>query len=272
MPGLSALGLELRDHDPDRYLATLFASADRRDALFALYAFDHEIAKVRRLVREPMAGLIRLQWWRDALDGIEKGEFLAHPVVQGLDQAIRNHGLDRAFLEAAILAREREIEETPPKEMADFEHHLTSTNSGIVKAAVLLLGEEDPKVLAAADQLGRCLGLLERLRSLGHEREGLSPWLPKVLLNEHGLSADMSLTKSDLPKIESLGETLAAHAKDHLDEARKERSSISRYLLPVFFSGTLAAVHLSNIRRPQQRPAVAAAPFRLLWHWLRGSF
>ena len=30
----------LRETDRDRYLATLFAPADRREALFALYAFD----------------------------------------------------------------------------------------------------------------------------------------------------------------------------------------------------------------------------------------
>ncbi len=257
--GLSALGSDLRHHDPDRYLATLFAPADRREALFALYAFDHEIAKVKRLTREPMAGLIRLQWWRDALAGIGQGDVLAHPVVQGLEPAIRSQGLDRTLLEAAILAREREIEEPPPKEMADFECHVASTNGGIVKAAVLLLGANDPGILTAADRLGGCLGLLERLRSFGSERDGSQPWLPEALLREHGRS-------------ESLREALAVRAKSHLDEARKERSSISRNLLPAFFPGTLAAVHLSNVERPQQSPAAAAAPFRLLWHWLRCSF
>ena len=61
---------EVREHDPDRYLATLFAPADAREALFALYAFDHEITRVRRMVSEPVAGLVRLQWWREALDAL----------------------------------------------------------------------------------------------------------------------------------------------------------------------------------------------------------
>ncbi len=43
----------VRAHDRDRYLATLFAPADKRDALFALYAFNHEITRVRDAVREP---------------------------------------------------------------------------------------------------------------------------------------------------------------------------------------------------------------------------
>ena len=37
--------------------------------LFALYAFNLEIARVREPVSEPMPGEIRLQWWRDALVG-----------------------------------------------------------------------------------------------------------------------------------------------------------------------------------------------------------
>jgi phytoene synthase len=70
--GLSPLATDLQAQDPDRYLSTLFASSNLRPALFALYAFDHEIARIRHIVREPMAGLIRLQWWRDALDAIGK--------------------------------------------------------------------------------------------------------------------------------------------------------------------------------------------------------
>ena len=57
----------VREHDRDRYLATLFAPAETRDALFALYAFAAEIGRVRDVAREPMPGEIRLQWWRDAI-------------------------------------------------------------------------------------------------------------------------------------------------------------------------------------------------------------
>ena len=59
----------VREADRDRYLATLFAPAEHRDALFALYAFNVEIARVRELAREPMPGEIRLQWWREVLAG-----------------------------------------------------------------------------------------------------------------------------------------------------------------------------------------------------------
>ena len=40
----------VRAHDKDHYLASLFAPADRRPYLFALYAFALEIGRVEMLV------------------------------------------------------------------------------------------------------------------------------------------------------------------------------------------------------------------------------
>ena len=59
----------MRRHDRDRYQTALFAPADRREALFALYAFNYEVARVRETVTPPMLGQIRLQWWREVIDG-----------------------------------------------------------------------------------------------------------------------------------------------------------------------------------------------------------
>lgn len=266
----------MRAQDPDRYLATLFAPADLREALFALYAFDHEIAKVRRMVHEPMVGLVRLQWWRDALDGIEAGNVLAHPVVAGLSQAITRHGLDRGFLNAAIEARERELEEEPPETISEFERHLVATNGGIARAAVTMLGVDDPKVLAVADRLGVSLGLLEKLRWLGAAPGELPLWLPKTLLDEHGFFEQEAEHRQDGEawplKIGGLQNKLVTLAVENLAKARKEQALIPRRLLCAFFPGTLAEVRLRDLGRSEAHPAIATAPYRLCWHRLRGRF
>src|SRR3954452_21516502 len=59
----------VRTGDKNRFLATLFAPQKYRRALYALYAFNLEVARTRELAREPMPGEIRLQWWRDVLGG-----------------------------------------------------------------------------------------------------------------------------------------------------------------------------------------------------------
>src|SRR3569623_3799824 len=103
MPSLSDHCTELvREADRDRYLATLFAPQDKRAALFALYAFNIELIRVRDVAREPMPGEIRLQWWREVLEDKRDGEAAAHPVAAALRRSIATHGFDHARLVAFI--------------------------------------------------------------------------------------------------------------------------------------------------------------------------
>ena len=103
----------LRRQDADRYLTALFAPADRREDLFALYAFNLEVARAREVVSEPFMGLIRLQWWRDAIAEIYQGRARAHEVVRPLAAAIAEHSLDRTLFERLIESRERDLDPEP---------------------------------------------------------------------------------------------------------------------------------------------------------------
>src|SRR5436190_14638459 len=100
---LSAPAAIVRRHDRDRYQTALFAPADRREALFALYAFNYEIARVRESVTQPMLGQIRLQWWREAVAAAYDGTpARRHEVVEPLSAAIRQFGLSRVYFDRLI--------------------------------------------------------------------------------------------------------------------------------------------------------------------------
>ena len=70
---LSLCAQEVRRHDWDRYLFTLFAPADVREDLFTILAFNTEIARIPDMVSEPLLGQIRLQWWQDSINKIYEG-------------------------------------------------------------------------------------------------------------------------------------------------------------------------------------------------------
>ena len=53
---------QVRDYDYQRYFAAAFAPLDARRALYALYAFNLEIASTRERVSETLIGEMRLQW------------------------------------------------------------------------------------------------------------------------------------------------------------------------------------------------------------------
>ncbi len=75
----------------DRYAAALLAPQPARDALIALAAFSAELARIAPSTqREPRMGEIRLQWWREALEG--DAQATGHPVADALKEATREHG------------------------------------------------------------------------------------------------------------------------------------------------------------------------------------
>jgi phytoene synthase len=116
----------------------------RRRHLLALYAFDIETARVQHLVHEPMAGMIRLQWWREALLGERVEEAAGHPVIAALKSALQETGADVSPLLAAIEARERELQGEPAVAAA----------SAIFLTAARMLGAEGEAVRVAADHAG----------------------------------------------------------------------------------------------------------------------
>src|SRR5664279_648872 len=111
----------VREFDRDRFLATLFAPAQHRDALFALYAFNVEITRVRELARQPMPGEIRLQWWREMLSGERDGEAAAHPVAAALRATLAQHGFVVAPLLELIDARAFDLYDEPMPTIGDLE-------------------------------------------------------------------------------------------------------------------------------------------------------
>ena len=101
---LSPIAAFARAHDPDRFLAALFAPPERREAFFTLIAFNHELARAREAANHPMAALIRLQWWRDALDEARAGkQARRHEVAAPLHAAITAQSAKSAGAVGALI-------------------------------------------------------------------------------------------------------------------------------------------------------------------------
>src|SRR5665213_2533126 len=111
----------VREGDKDRFLATLFAPQKYRRPLYALYAFNLEVARTRELAREPMPGEIRLQWWRDVLGHMGRGEVEANPVAAALRETIVRYRLPPAAITDLIDARTFDLYDDPMPSLADLE-------------------------------------------------------------------------------------------------------------------------------------------------------
>ncbi len=271
---LSSCAELVRTGAPDRYLATLFAPAEAREALFALYAFDHEIGKVRDLVSQPMAGLIRLQWWRDALDAIAGGRPPAHPVAEALPAVLGAAPGCRARLDAALDARERELEDPPPADLNALERELEGSSAAITQAALILLGASDAPALEVGRKVGLVVGLADRLRSPAPDRRHGRLLLPTAELVRHGIDPERATEAGE--RLAPVLNGIALRGLEHLRMARAERRAVPTAALAALLPGTLAGEHLRRLCRtrsavPPQRRA-PLAPLHLLWRHTLGRF
>ena len=278
MAPLSHCAAEVREHDPDRYLATLFAPADAREALFALYAFDHEITRVRRVVSEPVAGLVRLQWWREALDALAADQPPAHPVVAAVHARWDRFAPLRPRLEAAIQAREQELSSDPPADLAALERRLAASSGEVTLAAMDLLGVAEEPARAAARHLGLALGLVRLLQGLpGDLRRGRVP-LPSTLLARHR-SIRSAWTKGSNEALRPVVADLMGRAREHLHQARRHRRAIPRRALAALLPAPLLDAYLRRLARARCDPLAAVrtrpsgfAPLSLLVHYALGRY
>ena len=89
---------ELRQRNRDRYLSVLYAPAPLRPALFALHGFDLELAAIVVGTTEAMIGEIRLAWWREAAEAIDRGVVPAQPLLQVIAAQLPARGVSGADL------------------------------------------------------------------------------------------------------------------------------------------------------------------------------
>ena len=126
------LASSVRAADPDRYFATLFAPAPKRPLLFALYAFNAEVARIAETVREPMLGAIRLEWWRETAEGASKGVARNHDVARGLAVLFNQSAIALAELESLVAARAFDSSAECFADFAALESYVDSTSGRII--------------------------------------------------------------------------------------------------------------------------------------------
>jgi phytoene/squalene synthetase len=93
-----------RDGAPDYYLSALLAPRAVRGDLIRFAALIGEFDRIPYLAGDPNLGLIRLQWWQDALETTEPGAKTGHPVADAALEMAARRSVPRADLERYVHA------------------------------------------------------------------------------------------------------------------------------------------------------------------------
>lgn len=236
----------VRAADYDRYLSALFAPADVRPHLFALYAFNCEVARTAWSVSQPPIGQIRLQWWRDAVGGLYAGTVLKHPAVIALGEAITARALPRPLIDALIDAREADLEPQPFADMAALEAYADATSGHVMRLAARVLGAGD-RLDALAGEAGIAYAFAGLLRALPYHAARGRTMLPETTLAAAGSSAEDVLAGRTTSALRTAVAALTRAAEAHLASARKP---VARAHLPAILPAALVPLTLRRVVRP----------------------
>ncbi len=247
----------VRRHDPDRFFCTLFAPDAAREILFTLYAFNHEIARAREAAREAGLALIRLQWWREVVEGAERG----HEVATPLRAALAAGALREEALLAMIGAREAEC--APALEtVVDWHAYLAGSRGLLAVAAGRVLGADGAQLGRLAD-LGAGYGAAGILRSVGWLAGQGRCLLPADMLAAEGLTPDDVLADPFAPGVMVVRAALAAQARTQLGRAGALGAAAAAGLVGVLARRDLARLDAPlSARGIGDRLAVVAAAAR----------
>jgi phytoene synthase len=221
----------VRGADRDRFIATLFAPAQNRGALYALYAFNIEVAQVRYRAREAAPGEIRLQWWNEILQGERRGEAMASPVAASLLNAIESYRLPVHAMAALVEARRFDLYDEPMRTVRELEDYAAKTASTVIETATQILGID---AAAAARPAGIAATLADVLAEFPQRAARRRLYLPLELLHRRGADEADAFAGRSSPALNQAAADLRSLARGHLAAAADKLHALPRQALPAF--------------------------------------
>lgn len=259
----------VRRHDHDRFQTALFAPSGSRNSLFALFAFNYEIARVHETVSEPILGQIRLQWWRESIAAaFEGGPVRRHIVVEPLTAAIRALALTRAHFDRLVDARERDLDRQTFPSLTALEDYAEATSARLVYLALESLGVRDPAAKRAGFHIGIAYAFAGLLRAMPFQARAGRSIIPADIAAQAELDDADYRALRGTPAVRSATAEIAAAASRHLASARAQRHSIPHSALPALLPASLAQRSLARLKSAGYDPfdpALAAPDTMQSW-------
>lgn len=252
----------VRGADRDRYLATLFAAAEHRRALSALYAFNAEVARVRDVARQPLPGEIRLKWWSEVVGGECAEEARGNPVAEALIRTIERYRLPVSAFADLIEARRFDLYDEPMAKVGDLEDYLRKTSSAVIALAARILGVD---AAAAAEPAGIADGIVGLLRAFPHHLAQGRLYLPTELLERQQVRPQDALAGRPPEGVKAALADLRSLARHRLATARQRIAALPPEALPAFLPVALVRPMLDRLDRSDAFAPAAVPPWRRQW-------
>jgi len=257
----------VRSHDFARYASSLFVPAMARRGLLALYAFNVEICRVRDTVSQALPGEIRLQWWRDMLEGAGHGGVEGNPVAAELLRAIGRWDLPAEPLSRLIDEHAFDLYNDPMPSLAALEGYANDTSAALFALAARIMGPPSAAIDHVARHAGLAQGFAQVIAALPRDAARRQLFLPLQFLDANGSGQEEVFAGKQTARVRAAVDQLTAEARRHLQTALDLVADAPRSIRPVFLPLALVRHELKRMSRADTDPFVPHVPSRLRTLW-----
>ena len=255
------------------YWAMRLLPADRRNGMYAVYAFCREVDDIADDDRPVALKLQALAGWRAEIDALYAG----HPhqlAGRALCEPVRRYRLRREDFLAVVDGMEMDArEDIRAPDLATLDLYCARVAGAVGHLSVHVFGDPSPPAHAVAHSLGRALQLTNILRDLDEDAQRGRLYLPREILDRHGIRHEEPLAVLRHPALPAACRDLAAIAERHFGDAALAMGRCSRRamrpaaIMAAFYRAMLRALLRSEWRDPSRRVGLSKA--QKLWLVLR---
>jgi phytoene synthase len=245
------------------YWAMRLLPRDRRDGMYAIYAFCREVDDIADDTGPTTPKQAALAEWHAEIDALYAG----HPrqiVARALVEPVERYRLRREDFHAVIDGMEMDaVEDIRAPDLATLDLYCGRVAGAVGHLSVHVFGDASPAAHNVADHLGRALQLTNILRDLDEDARRGRLYLPREILERHGIAGTDPPKVLRHPALPAACRELAALALAHFDEAAQAMSCCSRWamrpaaVMGAFYRALLDALLREGWRDPSSRVSLS---------------
>ena len=211
------------------YWAMRLLPIDKRDAMYALYAFCREVDDIADEPAPEAGKLAGLDGWRQSLDRLYSGQIPEQIVARALIAPIARCGLPREPFDAILRGMETDARgPVRAPSMAALIAYCDNVAGAVGRQSVRIFGCADARAEDFALATGRALQLTNILRDLAEDAADGRLYLPSEALLAAGIETEDPDAALAHPGLGKACATVAAEAARYYAEAERLRHAMSR--------------------------------------------
>ncbi|KAM7175146.1 NADH dehydrogenase (ubiquinone) complex I, assembly factor 6 isoform 1-T1 [Macrochelys suwanniensis] len=239
----------LRKRDYEGFLCSLLLPAESRTSAFALRAFNVELAQIKDSITQKTIGLMRMQFWRKAVEDIYCDNPPHQPVAIELWKAIKRHNLTKRWLLKIIDEREKNLDDRAYRNIQELETYADNTHSALLFLTLETLGVRDIHADHAASHIGKAQGIVTCLRATPYHSKRQKVFLPMDICMLHGVSQEDFIRANQEKNLRDVIYNIASQAHVHLEHARSFSKNVPVKAFPAFLYTVALEDYLYKIQK-----------------------